>query len=225
MTHPDARGTVRLGRGPFARRTQSSWIPIAVAPSTYNQTEATNQVRVAYGASGADTWGNWCSTCHADMHSGTGNVHPVDQSLNDMALNYNAYLKSGDLTGVAATSFSSLVPFAEETGSYAVLKTHANNTGTYLNGPAAGDKVMCLSCHRAHASGMPEALRFSQSYEFMTYGANYIGMDNPLMTSSRKPTQTFRRNMADWQAAYYDRPATQFATYQRALCNKCHAKD
>ena len=38
--------------------------PIAVAPATYNQSEATNQVRVAYGASGTNTWGNWCATCH-----------------------------------------------------------------------------------------------------------------------------------------------------------------
>ncbi len=226
-TATEAVGVYRLlrGMGDASQGVTFANAAIAVAPSTYNMTEATNQVRVAYGASGADTWGNWCATCHADMHSGTGNVHPVDASLNDMALNYNAYLKSGDLSGTSGTSFSSLVPFAEASGDYSVLKTHAVNNGSYLSGPASGDKVMCLSCHRAHASGMPEALRFSQSYEFMTYGGNYIGMDNPLMTSSRKPTQTFSRSMADWQAAYYDRPATQFATYQRVLCNKCHAKD
>jgi hypothetical protein len=30
---------------------------------------------------------------------------------------------------------------------------------------------------------------------------------------------------AETNAAYYDRPVTKFATYQRVLCNKCHAKD
>jgi len=59
---------------------------IAVAPSTYNQTEATNQVRVAYGAAGINTWGNWCATCHGDMHSNNKYVHPVDQSLGSKLL-------------------------------------------------------------------------------------------------------------------------------------------
>jgi predicted CXXCH cytochrome family protein len=226
-TATEAVGVYRLlrGMGDATQGVTFAGAPIAVAPATYNQTEATNQVRVAYGADGANTWGNWCGTCHADMHGAVGTTHPVDQALNDIALNYNAYVKSGVLTGAAATSFSSLVPFAESTGSYTTLKTHASNSGAYLAGPAQGDQVMCLSCHRAHASGMPEALRFINTYEFTTVGGNYIGMDNPLMTSSRAPTQTFRRNMADWQAAFYGRPATQFATYQRVLCNKCHAKD
>jgi hypothetical protein len=30
---------------------------------------------------------------------------------------------------------------------------------------------------------------------------------------------------AETQAAYYDRPVAKFASYQRVLCNKCHAKD
>jgi hypothetical protein len=33
------------------------------------------------------------------------------------------------------------------------------------------------------------------------------------------------RTNAEMTAAYYDRPATQFASYQRVLCNKCHAQD
>ncbi len=53
------------------------------------------------------------------MHSSGNYVHPVDESLgSDIAANYNAYVKSGDLTGVATTSFTSLVPFAENTGDY-----------------------------------------------------------------------------------------------------------
>lgn len=224
----EAVGLYRIlrGVGDSSQGVTFAGAPIAVAPSTYNQSERTNQVRVAYGAAGSDTWGAWCGSCHTTMHTaGAGLTHPVDVDLNGLTAIYNAYVKSGDLTGTSATAFSSLVPFAEATGDYSALKTHASNTGAFLSGPSTSDKVMCLSCHRAHASGMPEALRYSQSYEFMTFGGNYIGMDNPVMTSTRKPTQTFRRNMADWSAAYYDRPATQFATYQRVLCNKCHAKD
>jgi hypothetical protein len=197
-------------------------VAIAVTPSTYNQTEATNQVRTAYGASGANTWGNWCASCHPAMHSSGNYVHPVDQSLGTPIANiYNAYIKSGDLSGAAATSFNSLVPFAENTGDIATLKTHASNTGGYLNGPGTSDKVTCLSCHRAHASGWPEALRWNMEGEFMIYNSLFPGTD----TTPTVPQFARGRVGAETQAAYYDRPVTAFASYQRVLCNKCHAKD
>ena len=34
-----------------------------------------------------------------------------------------------------------------------------------------------------------------------------------------------RRTVAEREAAYNDIPATDYASYQRVLCNKCHAKD
>jgi len=206
-------------------------VPAAKVPSTYNQTEATNQVRVAYGvsaASGHVTWSNWCATCHPAMHTTGGNiVHPVDQNLgSEVATAYGLYVKSGDMAGTAATSFLSLVPFATNSSSYTTLAGLAVNNNSQLGGPATNDQVICLSCHRAHASGMVEALRFDNGYEFMTVNSNYLGSDNPsMMTSSRAPLQHRGRTMAEWQAAYYDRPATRWATYQRVLCNKCHAKD
>jgi predicted CXXCH cytochrome family protein len=197
-------------------------VAIAVAPSTYNQTEATNQVRVAYGATGTNTWGNWCAACHPDMHSSGNYVHPIDQSLGtDIANNYNAYVKSGDLGGTAASSFTSLVPFAENTGDIATLVSHAKNDNTYLNGPGTSDKVVCMSCHRSHATGFPEMLRFSLEGEFMVYNSQYPGTD----TTPTVPQFARGRLGAETQAAYYDRPVTQFASYQRVLCNKCHAKD
>jgi len=200
--------------------------PIAIAPSTYNRTEATTQTRVAYGATGINTWGNWCASCHPGMHSSGNYVHPVDESLgSDIADNYGKYVKSGDLTGSPSTAFLSLVSFAENTGDFSVLKTHAKIDDSVLNGPSSSDKVMCLSCHRAHASGFVNMLRFDNGYEFTTKGGQYVGSDNPLVTGSRAPQQHRGRTNAEWQAAYYDRPASKFATYQRVLCNKCHAKD
>ena len=225
----EAVGVYRLLRGlnQVYQGVTFSGVAIAVAPETYNQRETTNQVRVAYGASGAlNTWGNWCANCHTDMHSRDGYVHPVDESLgSDVANNYNAYLKTGDLTGVAATSYSSLVPFAEATGDFATLASHASNTNAYPNGPGSADKVMCLSCHRSHASGFMFGLRFDVEYEFMTKGGQYVGSNNPLVTGTRAANQHRGRTNEEWQAAYYDRPASNFATYQRVLCNKCHAKD
>jgi len=197
-------------------------VGIAVVPSTYNRTEASTQTRVAYGAAGINTWGNWCATCHPDMHSSGNYVHPVDQSLSSTLANvYNAYVKSGDLTGVASTAYTSLVPFAENTGDIATLAAHAKNDDSVLTGPGASDKVMCLSCHRAHASGWEYALRWNMEGEFMIYNSLYPGTD----TTPSVPQFARGRLGAETQAAYYDRPVTKFAAYQRVLCNKCHAKD
>jgi hypothetical protein len=224
-----AVGVYRLLRGLGARIdgvTYPNSVAIAVAPSTYNQSEATNMVRVAYGASGANTWGNWCGTCHDEMHSAGSMTHPIDETLGtEIANNYNAYIASGDLSGNGQT-FQSLVPFIEGTGDIATLQSHAKNNNSFMNGPGSSDQVSCLSCHRAHASGMMYNLRFDIEYEFMTKGGDYVGYDNPLVgTTGRGPVQSRGRSIAEWKASYYDRPATHFASYQRVLCNKCHAKD
>jgi hypothetical protein len=233
-TATEAVGVYRLlaGQGYFQREVRSiiyAGAPAAKVPTTYNRTEATTQTRTAYGRSttgGHIAWGEWCGTCHADMHSDGNYVHPVDQSLgSDVALNYQQYVKSGDLGGSAGSSYSSLVPFVESTDDYATLASHARNDNSQLGGPTTSDQVSCLSCHRAHASGMMHALRFDVEYEFMTKEGNYVGSDNPAVSGSRAANQHRGRTVAEWRAAYYDRPATQFATYQRVLCNKCHAKD
>jgi hypothetical protein len=39
------------------------------------------------------------------------------------------------------------------------------------------------------------------------------------------PTEAQGRTAAETQQAYYGRPASTFAPYQAALCNKCHVKD
>ena len=200
-------------------------IPAAKVPNTYNQTEATNQVRAAYGngtSAGHVTWGTWCATCHPNMHSGGNYVHPSDTALGStIATNYKTYVKSGDMTGDGINGFSSLTPFAENTGDYAALAGHAKNDNSVLTGPTPTDKVMCLSCHRAHASGFEHGLRFNIEGEFMVYNSLYPGTD----TTPTVPQFARGRTGAETQAAYYDRPVTQFASYQRVLCNKCHAKD
>ncbi len=199
--------------------------PSAVAPSTYNQTEATNLVRVAYGTiatSGHENWGRWCATCHSDMHSTTNYVHPVDQSLSGIAGTYNSYVKSGDLTGTHGSAYQSLVPFAKgaTVTTYAGLRALSANNNTVLDGPVGSDQVTCLSCHRAHASGFPEMLRWNMEGEFLTYNGAYPGTDNGA------PVQFARgRTSTEMAGAYYDQPATKWASYQRVLCNKCHAQD
>lgn len=197
--------------------------PDAVVSSTYNATEATNQVKVAYGratGNGHATWSQWCGTCHPDMHydNAANYVHPTDEPMGTTIFNnYNAYKKSGDMTGVQASSFTSLVPFVYNTADYAVLKTKTGAPAPTFAGPDSGsDRVDCLSCHRAHASGWEWALRWNPEYELLTdnTGAYFNGSFGGR-----------GRSQAEVQASYYDRPSTVFAVTQRSLCNKCHAKD
>lgn len=193
--------------------------PAAKVNSTYNRTEAATSTRVAYGvhpANGGATWGSWCATCHAGMHSSGNIVHPIDNGMQGVNANYNAYVKTGDLTGSSTTSFTSLVPFATNSSSSTTLASIAGNTGAGLSatGPSDGDQVMCLSCHRAHASGNEFMLRWDQESTFITVNGAY-----PTGDAGRG------KSAAEALANYYDRPASTFATYQRSLCNKCHVKD
>jgi cytochrome c553 len=189
-------------------------VPPAKVKSGYNASEATTQTRVAYGvvsAAGNTTWGNWCGSCHGAMHSSGNYVHPVDMAMSSTVRdNYNQYVKSGNMTGTTASSFSSLAPFATDaSATYATLNGVSANTPN--QGPGAGDQVNCMSCHRAHASGFQYMMRFD--YE------------QPMFVSNGVYPTYLSRTPAETQAAYYDRPASTFAAYQRVWCNKCHAKD
>jgi hypothetical protein len=156
------------------------------------------------------------------MHSGGNYVHKVDYPLGEsIATIYGQYVKSGDMNGSAGSSFTSLVPFVEDTADYTVLAANAVNNDTRLAGPNTTDRVSCLSCHRAHASGWEYGLRWNMEGEFMVYNSLYPGTD----TTPTVPQFARGRLGAETQAAYYDRPVTKFASYQRVLCNKCHAKD
>ena len=206
--------------------------PAAVVNATYNRTEAVTQTRVAYGhgtTNGYASWGKWCSTCHVNMHKDTSSnlVHVVDDQLNGQATIYNEYIKSGDLTGSVGTAFTSLVPFASNTNDVATLAALAVIDDSNLSGPAATDRVACLSCHRAHAGGWRYALRWNGEAEFLTLADGsgapvYPGVDAGLGNQGQYNRGYTVNQM---RAAYYDRSVTVFAAHQRSLCNKCHAKD
>jgi hypothetical protein len=214
-----------------------SGVPVAIAPAIFNQVEYPNQVRVAYGdgtmitAAGpsAITWGVWCSTCHTGFNSSTGitgasrHLHPVDTAVPST---YNNYIGSANLGGNQSTSFLSLVPIIEGSQTtWLGLAGFADSTGTQIFGSQNGDEVSCLSCHRAHASGFPNALRWDTLDTFITNAGGW----NPGTT-----TTIGLQNALDAQAAYYGRAVTAtgpgdgrttFALYQRSLCNKCHGQD
>ena len=194
--------------------------PTAVAPLVSNRSEDTTVTRVGYGAGMSD----WCRNCHTNMHNDIfpGPLkHPAGTALNSTIIdNYNRYLKTGDVSGLEATAYFSLVPFEVGTNNYAVLKGIVTNTPT--KGPNAADgtpQVMCLSCHRAHASGWDEATRWNTVTDFMVYNGQY--------SQEGQVYQPYGQGRSEMEAqrAYYNTPESKFAPMQKTLCNKCHVND
>lgn len=195
-------------------------VPAALAPSAYNAPDnavgdfVIDQVRVAYGSGMSE----WCANCHANIHNanypGTKR-HPTGANAElgtTIANNYNKYVKTADLSGNISSSFLNLVPF--ETGSG--QDTAGRNAMAALviseEGPASTARVSCLTCHRAHASGFGSMMRWASNEELVVEDGEWTA-----------PANGWEQTGVN--AAYYDRPASQFATFQRGLCNKCHIKD
>jgi predicted CXXCH cytochrome family protein len=195
--------------------------PVAVVNSTYNRSEFFTQTRTAYGSGMSD----FCGTCHPDMHTTAGILrHPTGVVMSgSIQANYNSYVKTGNMTGTSTNSYLSLVPFEEgvtyTTANITTLKSHAQTDDSNLNGPGAGTvpataTVMCLSCHRAHASAWENMFKWDPSQA-------------TIVTAGAYPTGNSGQGYSLTEASkgYYDYNVTKFSAFQRQLCNKCHAMD
>lgn len=207
---PDANGTVGAYRLLAGKGYQPKYLakgnyaftsdpPAAVAPSNYNRSESSTDTRVAYGSGMSE----WCKNCHIIPH-GDSIGHPAGNMVKfgqDHIDSYNSDATSRNIGGVYKKNYySSLVPFEMGTNNYAVLKESANSDASNLNGPTTYSNVMCLSCHRAHASG----------WDYIARG--YM----------MKGTNPGRRTALEVQKAFYDRPENMSSVYRKSLCNKCH---
>jgi hypothetical protein len=205
--------------------------PVAIAPSTYNATTNVTAAgvadRVAYGSGMSE----WCGNCHTAMHndsytSGTrGLVHPAGNGAKltaPIVANYAAYVSSGIMTGTGA-GYSAMAPF--ETGATASLTDIAALKAFQLNptAPTTDSNVLCLSCHRAHASGFESMARYYLGNEFMTVADTNLAAAYDSSTTENKINTGL--TVAQQQNAYNGRPAAVFGPYARNYCNKCHAKD
>lgn len=143
----------------------------------------------------------WCGNCHGDFHNNAAAfIHPSGVPLGAIAATYNAYNGTTDCvnnpggpggapcgTGSQDTAYLAAVPFED-----------ASMTTGSTSGPTASSRVMCLSCHRAHATSAADAGRWDFSVTLLDEDGLESGswvMPNP-----------------------YD-------ANQRSLCNKCHAQD
>jgi hypothetical protein len=197
--------------------------PDAVVSSSYNAassdvaTVAGQKDLVAYGQGMSE----WCANCHTGLHNSTYPTnlrHPAGNAAHltaDIVTNYNSYITTGIMTP-NSNQYSALAPFELGSGDY------DGTTGlkAFAAAPTAAttsNNVLCLSCHRAHASGFESMTRYYLNGTFMTVaGGTY---DN---------TGAVDGLTSDLQvAAYNGRPATAFgaAGNARNYCNKCHAKD
>jgi len=161
----------------------------------------------------------WCTQCHTGFDQGeAGGKHPSDSgaTLGDLEDNYNRYRASGDLSATPSDSYFALVPFERGAG---VTATDLNPTS--LEGPATTSNVMCLSCHRAHASAFKFAGRWDFTVEFLKDShPNGNTTSGPGIDEPDGSLPIHKEN------SYYGRDiATVYGPYQRALCNKCHLQD
>ncbi len=191
--------------------------PVASSPRDYNRKENVSDTRVAYGSGMSE----WCGNCHTSGCS--GRVHPAGKCANcgrETIANYNAYVKSGNINGRFDNAYISLIPFEEGTDNRVTLTQHAKNNGSYTKGAESGSNVMCLTCHRAHASGWNSMARWNMDTDFIVYNGKYPGTDNGAAVEHSQG-----RTASETQWSLYDRPSSRFAAVQRGLCNKCHTKD
>lgn len=185
----------------------SSDAPIARQSQTDKYLE-TDLSHVDYGSGMSE----WCGNCHAAMltnrhNSGSGTfMHPSGNSellTPETVAMYNQYIRTGYLTGAAATAYLQFVPF--ERGTTSMQQLDPSST----MGPDVSSNVMCLSCHRAHASAFPDSGR----WDFTA----------TLLVDSHPAIGDVGATANDVYFSYYGRDiAIEFGVGQGQFCEKCH---
>jgi predicted CXXCH cytochrome family protein len=138
-----------------------------------------------------DGWAQWCANCHGSYHDVPGSSfdHPGERAMGNAHLSYNQYAGPSDPYGGSFTgAYLPEVPIEDAAMSV---------DGT--EGSAGFSRVMCLSCHRAHGTSAPSALRWDP---------NVLRLDEDGSRSLSYPI-----------------PNPYGDPEQRALCVKCHYPD
>jgi hypothetical protein len=190
--------------------------PGGVPKAVSTNSNVTDTLHTDYGSN----MSAWCANCHGEFTMAQKHpVGPVDGSLSktnnttgqSYAQTYSKYVKTGDSSAAgwpqSAGPYLELVSF--ERGAGAALATDS------ITGPTGSSNVMCLTCHRAHASAFDNAGRWDFAAEFIAESHPAAG-DNDVGDIIGDPQET----------AYFGRNIiTEYGEYQRSFCNKCHRKD
>lgn len=178
--------------------------PIAVqnASAPYGESDTSH---VAYGSGMSE----WCINCHSSYLTGNHSsqfTHPSGNGITLTSLmisTYNTYVKTGDLSGTTTTAYLQFVPFEQGETDTTLL------TPTSSQGPGSKSNVMCLTCHRAHAS----AFRAIGRWDF----------DAALLIDSHPAAIDAGVSGNDVLNSYYGRNiGTEFGSGQKQFCEKCH---
>jgi len=180
--------------------------PAPVALSNTNNWTESDYNHPAYGAGMSE----WCSNCHYDMLFGDSK-HPSGNYAKlsgQIISNYNSYIKTGDITGIQSNAYLSLVPFELGIDNKSLLDP-SSSSGPGVTG---NENVMCLTCHRSHASAFEGMGRWD-------FKATFISDSHPKAGDSGVTGN-------DVLNSYYGRDmVSEFGKYQRQFCNKCHIQD
>jgi hypothetical protein len=134
-------------------------------------------------------WSQWCANCHGLYHD-SGNaafVHPVNDTLGTAESDsYSNYRGEADPYGTQrSVAYIPEVPFEDP-----AMRPSSTN------GPTPASRVICMSCHRAHATSAPEATRWDKTVLYLDDDGRASG-SYPIRNPYPDPSQ-------------------------RSLCIKCH---
>lgn len=119
----------------------------------------------------------WCGNCHGEYHEEDGGEgyfeHTGDHQMSWRTVRiYNRYDGTDNPDGGdPALAYLPAVPFES-----------ATSTIDRTSGPIGADRVMCLSCHRAHASSGPASGRWDFNVQYLDDDGDISGsypIDNP----------------------------------------------
>ena len=96
---------------------------------------------------------NWCSSCHPNFHG----ADIADTDVGDGA----DFVRHPTRTALGSNN----TKYGSYDYQYPLIKVGGNwtNTDQGSGNVATTDEVMCLSCHKAHATNNPDALRWDPS--------------------------------------------------------------
>jgi len=135
---------------------------------------------------------DWCGNCHGDYHENgvSGFAHETDRNLGPDARNqYNVY--AGDDAPLGGSYATAYLP------EVAIEDPRPTTTPTSTAGAGGSSRIMCLSCHRAHASSAPAAGRWDFNVSRL--------VDDGVVSGS------------------YPIPSPYTSPNQGSLCTKCHS--
>jgi len=152
-------------------------------------------------------WSAWCANCHGYFHRSNWADfdHPVDRAMGRFVADaYNAYAGDANPTGgLYATAGLPEVP---------VQDPAADVSG--MSGANTSSRLNCMSCHRAHATSAPAALRWDPQVLHLSQDGSASGsypIPNPYPDLDQR-SLCVKCHWGDTAGHGFDRP-----------CLECHA--